>query len=304
MTRPFRSTFVALSLVLAPAASGGAPVWAQGVKLRAGTSITLDSKGGSLLAPRGVACGPKLLAVADTGNGRFALYEIGDRTYVPKTEFTVAEIGNPIQVQFDPGGNLLALDGKSRRIGRIGVDGAFQGYVAIDSGGGPAPVIRGFATGKDGSLYVLDIAAGRVLVNSADGKLIRQIALPPECLAPTGVAADASGRVFVTDGSGPRLYAAAKDQATAAPITGILREDMDFAGAVAVDGQGRVFVVDTHGGGIVMFGSDGSFHGRQAGFGWLDGQLRWPAALCIGDHGALAVADRENNRIATFLIAQ
>jgi hypothetical protein len=65
-----------------------------------------------------------------------------------------------------------------------------------------------------------------------------------------------------------------------------------------------VFVVDTHGGGIVMFGSDGSFHGRQAGFGWLDGQLRWPAALCIGDHGALAVADRENNRIATFLIAQ
>ena len=35
----------------------------------------------------------------------------------------------------------------------------------------------------------------------------------------------------------------------------------------------------------------------------LDGQLRWPSSLCIGEAGYLAVADRENNRVSTFVLA-
>jgi sugar lactone lactonase YvrE len=303
MTRQFRSSLTALFFALITFASIGTAARAQGVKLRTGPSISIDSKGGGLLGPRGVACGGKLLAVADTGNGRFALYDVADRVFQPKSEFAVAEIGVPIEVHFDPKGSLLALDGKSRRIGRVGLDGSFQGFIAIDSGGGPPPVVRAFALGKDGSLYVLDVAGGQVLVNSGEGKLVRQVALPADCRAPSGVAIDVAGKIFVPDAAGPRLYAATKDQATMVPITGSLAEDMDFAGAVAVDGQGRVFVADAHGGGIVVFGSDGSFRGRQSGFGWLDGQMRWPASLCLGEGGTLAVADGENNRIVTFLIA-
>jgi streptogramin lyase len=301
MTRPLRPRLAACLVALLLAASR--PVLAQGVKLRPGPSITIDSKGGALLAPEGVACAAHLIAVADTGNGRFTLYDLADRKYTPKTEFSVAEIATPTEIQFDPKGIILALDGKSRRIGRIGVDGVFQGFVPLESGAGPTPVVTSFAVGGDGSLYVLDISGGRVLVNSGDGKFVRQIALPPECRAPSGIAVDASGRVVVAEASGPRLYAAAKGQAAAAPITGTLRDDMDFAGAVTVDGQGRVFVLDAHGGGVVIFGSDGSFRGRQGGFGWLDGQLRWPASICIGEPGYIAIADRANNRIATFVVA-
>ena len=301
MTHVFRSTLAAASVLLLAAGSGGA-VWAQGVKLRATPSIYFDSKGSGLLAPQGVACVGKQLAVADTGNGRFVLYDLGDRMATPKAEFAVTELSNPVELHFDPKRNLLVRDGKSRRIGRVGVDGTFQGFVAIESGGAASPVPNGFAVGGDGSLYVLDIAGGRVLVTTGEGKFVRQILLPADCRAPSGVAVDASGRVFVADSAGPRLYAAAKDQATMAPITGSLREDMDFAGALAVDEQKHVFVLDAHGGGIVTFGSDGSFRGRQGGFGWLDGQLRWPAALCVGKDGFVAVADRENNRIVTFLI--
>ncbi len=303
MTRRSRRRLATVSLLLAAFAWGGRATWAQAVKLRTGPSILIDSKGGGLLAPRGVACAANLLAVADTGNGRIVLFDLGDRVYSPKSEFTIAELGMPVAVQFDPKGGILALDGKSRRIGRVDGGGSFQGFVTIESPGGPPPVIRAFAVGKDGSLYVLDVAGGRVLVNSGEGKLVRQIALPPECRAPSGVAVDASAKIFVADAAGPRLYAAIKDQATMVPITGSLAEDMDFAGAIAVDGQGRVFVADAHGGGIVIFGSDGSFRGRQSGFGWLDGQLRWPSSLCIGEGGTLAVADRENNRIATFRLA-
>ena len=234
---------------------------------------------------------------------RFVLYDLGERVYTPKSEFAVPELSRPTQIQFDAKGNLLALDAKSRRLGRVGLDGAFLGFLAVESGGGPAAVITSFAIAPDGSISALDIAGGRVLVVTAEGKFVRQVLLPSDCRAPSGVAVDASGKIFVADAAGPRLYAAAKDQATMAPITGSLREDMDFAGALTVDAQGHVFVLDAHGGGIVIFGSDGSFRGRQAGFGWLDGQLRWPASICFGATGGLAVADRENNRIVTFLIA-
>lgn len=304
MTNIGRPGFAAALLLVTAAVSAATDARAQGVKLRPGPSIMIDSKGAALAAPQGVACRAGVLAVADTGNGRFALYDLGDRIVTPKTEFAVAEIPVPSQVQFDAKGNLLALDGKSRRIGRVGVDGSFQGFVTIESGGGGSPVIRSFAAAADGTLYVLDVAGGRVLVTSGEGKFVRQVALPPECRAPSGVAADGSGRVYVADASQPRLYAASKDQAAASAITGSLREDMDFAGGLTVDPQGRVFVLDSHGGGIVMFAGDGTFRGRQGGFGWLDGQLRWPTTLCAGDGGRLAVADRENNRIATFIIAQ
>jgi sugar lactone lactonase YvrE len=294
---PFRSCLATLAVL----AAAGSPALGEGVKLRPGPLITNDSTGGALLRPEGVACGAHLLAVADTGNGRFTLYDLADRTVTPRSEFAVPEIPSPVEIHFDPGGAILALDGPSRRIGRVGVDGAFQGFVTLETGGGPAPLVTAFAVGNDGSLYALDIAGGRVLETSGDGKLVRQIALPPECRAPTGIAVDASGRVFVAEASAPRLYAAAKDQTVAAPLTGSLREDMDFTGGVAVDGQGRVLVVDSHGGGIVIFGSDGSFRGRQSGFGWLEGQLRWPASICVGEPGFVAVADRLNNRVSTFV---
>jgi sugar lactone lactonase YvrE len=302
MTRRSRLRITAGSALLVSIVCAG-NARAQAVKLRTGPSIAIDSKGGGLLGPRGVACGVNLLAVADTGNGRFVLYDLGDRLYTPKSEFAVAELAVPVAVHFDAKGGLLALDGKTRRIGRVDVEGTFRGFVTFESPGGPTPVIRDFAVGRDGSLYVLDIAGGRVLVAAEDGKVVRQVALPAECRAPSGVAVDASGKLFVTDAAGPRLYAAAKDATTMAPITGRLGDDMDFAGALAVDRQGRVFVVDTHGGGIVVFGNDGSFRGRQSGFGWLDGQLRWPSSLCIGEAGYLAVADRENNRVSTFVLA-
>ncbi len=303
MRRYVRPILVVVTLCAAAIRADGTATWAQGVKLRNGPSMTIDSKGAALLAPQGVACGSNLLAVSDTGNGRFVLYDLRERVTTPKSEFAVPELSRPTQIQFDAKGNLLALDAKSRRLGRVGLDGAFLGFLAVESGGGPAPVITSFAIAPDGSISALDIAGGRVLVVTAEGKFVRQVLLPSDCRAPSGVAVDASGKIFVADAAGPRLYAAAKDQATMAPITGSLREDMDFAGALTVDAQGHVFVLDAHGGGIVIFGSDGSFRGRQAGFGWLDGQLRWPASICFGATGGLAVADRENNRIVTFLIA-
>jgi len=278
------------------------PVIAEGVKLRPGPTATLDSKGGALARPEGVACTTSTIVAADTGNGRFVVYELGDRTLIPKTEFQIAELPYPIRIRMDGKGELLALDGKSRRIGRVGLDGGFKGIVPVDAAA-PSPVVRSFAVGPDGDLYVLDIAGGRVLVEDAAGAAVRQIALPPECRFPEDVAVDPSGYVFVLDAVGSRLFGASKGQSAVAPLGAPLTQDLSFAGSLAADGQGRVFVVDANGGGIVVLGADGSFRGRQSGMGWTEGLLRWPSSICLDGKGGIAVADRENNRIATFQIA-
>ncbi|PLX99877.1 MAG: hypothetical protein C0622_09835, partial [Desulfuromonas sp.] len=42
--------------------------------------------------------------------------------------------------------------------------------------------------------------------------------------------------------------------------------------------------------------------GRRLGMGRADGQLFYPAQLCVGADGLLAVADRNNSRVQLFLL--
>jgi sugar lactone lactonase YvrE len=278
------------------------PARGEGVKLRPGTSAYADSKGVALARPEGILCTPSAIVAADTGNGRFVVYDVGDRALTPKLEFQVAEVPYPIRIRLDGKGGFFALDGKSRRIVRLGLDGAVKGIVPVDAGGA-SPIVRSFAVGPDGDLYVLDVAGARVLVMDAAGAPVLQVALPPECRSPSDVAVGPSGRIYVLDGVGSRIFAAAKGETAASPLGASLSEDLAFATSLAADAEGRLFVVDQNGGGIVILGPDGSFRGRQSGMGWTEGLLRWPSSICLDGKGGIAVADRENNRIATFQIA-
>ena len=303
MTRSTRPRVLpVLALAIGVGALPYAPARAEGVKLRPGPSAYADSKGAALSRPEGVACTPTAIVAADTGNGRFVVYDVSDHALTPKAEFQVVEIPYPIRVRLDGKGGFLALDGKSRRIGRVGLDGSFKGIVAVDASA-PSPIVRSFAVGADGELYVLDIAGARVLVIDAAGAPVRQVSLPAECRTPSDVAVDPSGTIYVLDGTGSRLFSAKKGDSAAAPLGKSLAEDLSFATSLAADSQGRLFVVDQNGGGVVIVGTDGAFRGRQSGIGWTEGLLRWPSSICLDGRGGIAIADRENNRISTFQIA-
>jgi len=56
--------------------------------------------------------------------------------------------------------------------------------------------------------------------------------------------------------------------------------------------------------GTSMGGPDGSFRGRQSERGWKTGFLRYPTGLCVLGGDTLVVADRGNNRVQEFTIAQ
>lgn len=273
------------------------------VKLRPIAAVLSGAGGTPLSRPEGVACAPGSLVVADTGNGRVVRYDVGEDGAVPKEEFRIVEVPDPIRIELDAGGGLLVLDGRSRRIARVGPGGGFLGLVAAEVGSPPAAVAaRSLRRGADGSLYVLDAASARVHVLDARGSPLRSVAFPRETGFVSDLAVDAAGRIYLVDSAGSRLLVADASDSTARPLTGSLRAELDFAVAIAVDRAGRLFVADQNGGGIVIFGADGAFLGRQGQMGWAVGEMRYPAALCADGEGKLFVADRENDRVQIFAV--
>ena len=292
---------IGAAAALALAAFGASEV----VRLRPLPAIYDDGKGGPLRAPEGVGCRDATLAVADTGNGRILLYTLGPDGHVEAVaEVKAKEVPVPIQVQITARGDLLALDGRSRRIARVSRAGAFQGYVEPQGEAAGAIVPRAFRlTGSD-AVVILDVAHARILVLSPEGKPQRSIAYPKEVGFLSDLALDGPGAIFALDSTGRRVFVARKDDQALSLLTGAFRDEVAFPTALAVDPLGRLCLLDRGEGGLVFLGADGAFRGRPAGTGWKEGLLRYPSGVCAGAGGLLAVADRGNSRVQIFAVPE
>ena len=279
---------------------------AEGVKLQGQRAIYQDRKGAALNEPQGVGCGGKsILAVADSGNGRLLSYTITEDSLIPGPEIRVPQVPYPIQVQITSSGDFLALDGRRRRIARITPTGEFREFVTPRGEVDPGSFIpRSFKIDRQDRIYILDVFQRRVLVLGPEDRLERQIAFPPEAGFMADLDVDSGGTVFALESVGRRLWVARPGEDSFTPLTGSLKEEMAFPTAIAADAHGRVFVLDGNGGGVVIFGSDGSFRGRQLGRGWKEGSLRYPTGLCFDDSDTLFVADRDNNRVQLFAVLE
>lgn len=300
-----RCLLAAAGVVLAMASwrpSTGAEV----LKLRPAATLYADEKGASLSVPQGVGCGGgTTFVVADSGRGRVLRFEVSGALVQTKGEVVVPELPYPIRADVDAKGNLVVLDGKSRRIGRVGSDGKFAGWVDVPSAEGSRPaVLRSFALDASGRVFALDVAGWRVAVIGPNGSLERSIGFPPDAGFPTDLTVDPRGTVFVVDGLRRSVYAARKDDKTLVAFSKPLVEDLDYPSAIATDGAGHFFLADENGGGIVILGPDGSFRGRQSAYGWKEGYLRYPAGLCTNGRGIVVVADRENQRVQVFSVGE
>jgi sugar lactone lactonase YvrE len=290
-----------LLLVLADPSHG-----AEAVKLRHLTSIYADSNGSALKRPEGVAFdGKSLLAVADTGNGKIQLFTFRDDRLVPQASLALPQLPYPIRLQFDPKGNILVLDGKSRRIALMTATGEFRGY--LEPSGVPTPgtvIPRSFKVDGKGNVYLLDVFTGRVLVLDPTGNFQRGIPFPKQHGFFSDLAADGNGDLYLVDSVDGKVYSAKRNASEFTPLSESLKEDLNFPVAIDVDGRGRLYLSDQNGGGIVILGPDGSFRGRQSEFGWKDGLLRYPSGLSVSEGGHLFVADRQNSRVQVFVIVQ
>ena len=115
---------------------------AETAKLRYVQSVYQDDKGIGMDYPEGMACSEKYgLIVGDTGNDRLVRYAFQDNTLKAGTEIKIPQLSQPVRIQVTSKGDILALDGKQRRIVRIGADGAFKGYVTAEGAPGGSAIV-------------------------------------------------------------------------------------------------------------------------------------------------------------------
>ena len=296
----FRNSLAILTL----AALAAAPATARPAGLKHERSIYQDDKESPLKAPEGVACSDKgVIVVADTGNGRLLTFTFREGKLAGGVPVRLAEVTYPVRVQIDGKGNVLVLDGKTRRIVRVDAEGKFAGAVewrGVAGAASMAPVA--FKVDAAGNLHVLDVSARRVLVAEGSGKVVREIPLPKEGEF-TDVATDAGGRILVVDSVGSRLWMAEKGAKEFKPIGTSMKDRVSFPIYLAEE-SGKLYLVDQNGSGIVLLGVDGTFLGRELEMGSSDGTLYYPAQMCVSADGLAVIADRNNNRVQVFSVSR
>lgn len=288
---------IAAMLLLAKVSVG-----AEALKLRHFQSVYADDKDAWFSFPEGVGCDEKShILVADSGNGRLVRFTLIDGKAMPDKVIKVPELSFPIRVRTNSKGEIFALDGRQKRVLRFSPAGEYQGRV--DAAGTPSPSIvvpRSFDIGKDDSIYLLDVFAGRVLILTPEGKFEKTIDFPVGYEVISDLAVDGKGTVFLIDGVKAMVYVAAKGSAQFSPLTESMKAVMKFPATITTDAHGNIYLADKNGGNIHIVGQDGSFKGEQLTMGWKEGQLRYPCQLCVNDKGEVFVADRDNNRIQIF----
>jgi DNA-binding beta-propeller fold protein YncE len=287
---------VLTSILLLPVPSLAAEV----TQLKHVASMYADAKEGKIKQPEGIACrGRSPFIVSDTGNDRLLPYTVqDDGTIKPGEEIKVSY---PQHARINSQGDIFVFEGKQRRILRLSATGESKGY--FEPAGIPAPaewIPKNIALDAGDNVYILDVFSHRVIVAGPDGKFQRQIGLPAADGFFSDLTVDPQGTIFVLNSVTATVYAAARDAAAFTPLKQGMKEYVNFPTALAAD-QGLIYVVDQNGGGIVILGKDGSFLGRKLRMGWREGELRYPADICLNDKGEVFVADRGNNRVQKYI---
>ncbi len=278
------------------------PGAAQTAKFRQLVSIYADDQGGGLNLPEGVGCGANgKVVVADTANDRLVRFTYVDKTVAGGSVIKIPELSAPSRVQLNSKGDIYALDGKNRRIVRLGPEGEFKGALTFEGAPPPAAVIpKAFTIDPLDNVYVLDVASARVLVVDAKGLFQKALPFPSDIGFGSELAVDAAGGVLLLDSIDRRMFFAEKAATAFAPLGGDLSEALATMPTYLTTSKGSTFVVEGSGSSIVSFRRDGSFMARQLNLGWAEGSLNHPSQMCINDKDEVFIADRGNSRIQVF----
>ncbi len=276
------------------------PAWsAETLQLIRTAFITSDAAGVKIKQPEGVGCrGKSTLAVSDTANGRIQLFSLHeDGTIKPGVEIKVPY---PLHVRLNSKGEILALDGKQRRIVALSASGASLGYFELkEMPDAAAWIPKNFAIDVDDNVYILDVFSARVIVAGHDGKFLKQLGLPVADGFFSDVTVDPQGTIYLLNSVNATIYSAAKNAVVFTPLTKGLKEHVAFPTTIIADNK-FIFLVDQNGSAVVVLGKDGSFKGRKLRMGWKNGELQYPSDICLNDRGQVFVADRGNNLVEVY----
>ena len=171
--------------------------------------------------------------------------------------------------------------------------------------------VRGLALAQMGNLLatVKGESQEEVQVFAPDGQLLSSWGSSGEgdgqFRAPTGIACDRSGNIYVAEATkiglkgGNRVQQFGPSGAfrTKWGTTGDEDGELNLPTGIALDAQGNVHVADTYNSRVQKFAPDGTFLAKWGTHGTAEGQLSCPQALAFDVAGNIYVADTGNNRI-------
>ena len=254
---------------------------------------------------------------------------------------TEARLKYPRGVALDADGNLYFADHFNHRIRRVDADGlitniAGTGHRGYMGDGGPAAQALldhpdGLAVDSASNLYVADTGNNRVRRIAPDGTITTVAGtgeegfagdggLAAEALlnAPSGVATDTNGNVYVADTGNHCVRRIAAD-GTITTVAGTgergfggdggpaAEAQLNAPSGVATDASGNVYVADTSNNRVrVVAQADGTI-ATVAGTGWwgdsgdggpaVNAWLRAPSALALDEAGNLYIAETYSHKV-------
>jgi sugar lactone lactonase YvrE len=259
------------------------------------------------------------LFIADTANNR--LRQVGPDgiiASVPAGSFSA-----PFGLVLDREGNLFVADTYNRRVQKVAADGTISTLLGQTELSLPSAV----AVDGHGNLFIADSNDHRIRKVSPDGSLTtvagtgaagfagdHAAATAAPLNAPSGLAVDREGNLFIADrynhrvrrlapdgslttvaGTGTPGFAGDEGPATAAPL--------NFPSGVAVDSQGNLFIADSLNHRVRRVGVDGVIRtviGGEPGGGSGSEPailLHYPSSVAVDETGNLLVADPFHHRV-------
>jgi hypothetical protein len=267
------------------------------------STILNDSEEKKISRPEGVACNDKVIVVADTGHGRLVRYSLANDYVSGGEEILTPQIKFPIRVHLTSRGDILVLDGQSKKLVRLGQKGDFIETVELlGLPNGFSPVLRSFALDQQDNMYLLDIFDEKIIVLNAKGAYQKDISLPKVEGFFSDVTVGPQGTIYLLNSVESIVYAAETGAQVFTALENNLAEYVNFPATITVSDKGILFLVDRNGGGIVQLGPDGSYMGRQLTMGWNEGLLYYPDQMCLSntDEPVAIIADRDNSRVQVF----
>ncbi len=243
---------------------------------------------------------------------------------------TAAWLRSPGGVAVDGAGNLYIADSWNNRIRKVNAAGvittvAGDGTRGFVGDGGPAATARlafpvGVAVDGAGNLYIADRNNNRIRKVNAAGFISTVAgdgtwgfsgdggpATAAQLRAPSGVAVDGAGNLYIADRSNHRIRKVdAAGFITTAAGGGSFRRRRAFPVGVAVDGVGNLYIADSSNnrvrkvdaaGFIATVAGDGT-PGFVGDGGWATAAwLLSPSGVAVDRAGNLYIADSSNQRI-------
>lgn len=276
------------------------------------SGVAVGASGDLLVADQGtlrvrevVASSGLIRTIAGNGTARFS----GDGYAA-----TGASLNFPLGVAVDGSGILYLSDGASNRVRRVDANGTITTFVG---GGIRGSVATPYALAVDasGNLYIADQANHRIkkvdhagTVSTVAGTGARGFSgdAGPATSAllnfPSGVAADASGNIYVADSHNHRVR-----KVDPAGVITTVADGFSFPRGVAVDSAGNLYIADTGrcrirkvdtAGIVTTVAGDGRcFFGNGDGIPATSASLNEPEGVLVDASGGLFIADTRNNRV-------